>query len=170
MRSAISAEESKLKSVTATLPALSVCDNVVCCAPPCNRCIDYCPQRANEILKPSCWASCSRWRSAVAGLKRGNARLLLKPILGATILLSQKHRLARRSPQRRREQCTGAGSTFSFDVVGGQAAAFKFLAEVGATQTLGGLPENFAPRRHSGGCGPPTAYRRGPIGGAPPPM
>jgi methionine-gamma-lyase len=24
-------------------------------------------------------------------------------------------------------QCTGAGSTFSFDIVGGQAAAFKFL-------------------------------------------
>jgi methionine-gamma-lyase len=23
-------------------------------------------------------------------------------------------------------QCTGAGSTFSFDIVGGQAAAFKF--------------------------------------------
>jgi methionine-gamma-lyase len=26
-----------------------------------------------------------------------------------------------------RSQCTGAGSTFSFDIVGGQAAAFKFL-------------------------------------------
>ena len=24
-------------------------------------------------------------------------------------------------------QCTGAGSTFAFDIVGGQAAAFKFL-------------------------------------------
>ena len=24
-------------------------------------------------------------------------------------------------------QCTGAGSTFSFDIVGGQAAVFKFL-------------------------------------------
>src|SRR6202521_4905342 len=26
-----------------------------------------------------------------------------------------------------KSQCTGAGSTFSFDIVGGQAAAFKFL-------------------------------------------
>jgi methionine-gamma-lyase len=35
-----------------------------------------------------------------------------------------EHSLAGRLFKR---QCTGAGSTFSFDIVGGQAAAFKFL-------------------------------------------
>ena len=46
-------------------------------------------------------------------------------------------------------QCTGAGSTFSFDIVGGQAAAFKFLdalqifklaVSLGGTDSLASLP------------------------------
>ena len=53
-------------------------------------------------------------------------------------------------------QCTGAGSTFSFDIVGGQAAAFKFLnalqifklaVSLGGTESLASLP---ATMTHSG--------------------
>ena len=48
-----------------------------------------------------------------------------------------------------KRQCTGAGSTFSFDIVGGQAAAFKFLnalqifklaVSLGGTELLASLP------------------------------
>ena len=47
------------------------------------------------------------------------------------------------------EQCIGAGSTFSFDIVGGQAAEFKFLnalqifklaVSLGGTESLASLP------------------------------
>ena len=53
-------------------------------------------------------------------------------------------------------QCTGAGSTFSFDIVGGQAAAFRFLnalqlfklaVSLGATESLASLPASMT---HSG--------------------
>jgi methionine-gamma-lyase len=53
-------------------------------------------------------------------------------------------------------QCTGAGSTFSFDIVGGQAAAFKFLnalqifklaVSLGGTESLASLPASMT---HSG--------------------
>jgi methionine-gamma-lyase len=53
-------------------------------------------------------------------------------------------------------QCTGAGSTFSFDIVGGQAAAFKFLnalqifklaVSLGGTESLARLPASMT---HSG--------------------
>ena len=53
-------------------------------------------------------------------------------------------------------QCTGAGSTFSFDIVGGQAAAFKFLnalqifklaVSLGGTDQLASLPASMT---HSG--------------------
>lgn len=53
-------------------------------------------------------------------------------------------------------QCTGAGSTFSFDVVGGQAAAFRFLnalqvfklaVSLGGTESLASLPASMT---HSG--------------------
>lgn len=53
-------------------------------------------------------------------------------------------------------QCTGAGSTFSFDIVGGQAAAFAFLnalqifklaVSLGGTESLASLP---ATMTHSG--------------------
>ena len=46
-------------------------------------------------------------------------------------------------------QCTGAGSTFSFDIVGGKAAAMKFLnalqilklaVSLGGTESLASLP------------------------------
>src|SRR5207237_9140601 len=46
-------------------------------------------------------------------------------------------------------QCIGAGSTFSFDIVGGQAAAFKFLnalqifklaVSLGGTESVASLP------------------------------
>jgi methionine-gamma-lyase len=46
-------------------------------------------------------------------------------------------------------QCTGAGSTFAFDIIGGQAAAFKFLnalqifklaVSLGGTESLASLP------------------------------
>jgi methionine-gamma-lyase len=55
-----------------------------------------------------------------------------------------------------RRQCTGAGSTFSFDIVGGQAAAFKFLnalqifklaVSLGGTESLASLPASMT---HSG--------------------
>ena len=55
-----------------------------------------------------------------------------------------------------RAQCTGAGSTFSFDIVGGQAAAFKFLnalqifklaVSLGGTESLASLPASMT---HSG--------------------
>ena len=54
------------------------------------------------------------------------------------------------------KQCTGAGSTFSFDIVGGQAAAFKFLnalqifklaVSLGGTELLASLPASMT---HSG--------------------
>ena len=53
-------------------------------------------------------------------------------------------------------QCSGAGSTFSFDIVGGQAAASKFLnalqifklaVSLGGTESLASLP---ATMTHSG--------------------
>src|SRR3954470_4098612 len=53
-------------------------------------------------------------------------------------------------------QCSGAGSTFSFDIVGGQAAAFKFLntlqifklaVSLGGTESLASLPASMT---HSG--------------------
>ena len=53
-------------------------------------------------------------------------------------------------------QCTGAGSTFSFDIVGGQAPAFKFLnalkvfklaVSLGGTESLASLPASMT---HSG--------------------
>jgi methionine-gamma-lyase len=55
-----------------------------------------------------------------------------------------------------KNQCTGAGSTFSFDIVGGQAAAFKFLnalqifklaVSLGGTVSLASFPVS---RTHSG--------------------
>jgi methionine-gamma-lyase len=55
-----------------------------------------------------------------------------------------------------RKQCTGAGSTFSFDIVGGQATAFKFLntlqifklaVSLGGTESLASLPASMT---HSG--------------------
>ena len=55
-----------------------------------------------------------------------------------------------------KSQCTGAGSTFSFDIVGGQAAAFKFLnalqifklaVSLGGTESLASLPASMT---HSG--------------------
>ena len=48
-----------------------------------------------------------------------------------------------------REQCSGAGSTFSFDIVGGQPAAFRFLnalslfkqaVSLGGTESLASHP------------------------------
>jgi methionine-gamma-lyase len=54
------------------------------------------------------------------------------------------------------KQCTGAGSTFSFDIAGGQAAAFRFLnalqifklaVSLGGTESLASLP---ASTTHSG--------------------
>lgn len=54
------------------------------------------------------------------------------------------------------KQCTGAGSTFSFDIVGGQVAAFKFLnalqifklaVSLGGTESLASLPASMT---HSG--------------------
>jgi methionine-gamma-lyase len=53
-------------------------------------------------------------------------------------------------------QCTGAGSTFSFDIVGGQPAAFRFLnalqiiklaVSLGGTESLASLPASMT---HSG--------------------
>ena len=53
-------------------------------------------------------------------------------------------------------QCSGAGSTFSFDIVGGQAAAYKFLnalqilklaVSLGGTESLASLPASMT---HSG--------------------
>ena len=55
-----------------------------------------------------------------------------------------------------KSQCTGAGSTFSFEIVGGQAAAFKFLnalqifklaVSLGGTESLASLPASMT---HSG--------------------
>src|ERR1700727_325167 len=55
-----------------------------------------------------------------------------------------------------KRQCTGAGSTFSFDIVRGQAAAFKFLnalqifklaVSLGGTESLASLPASMT---HSG--------------------
>jgi methionine-gamma-lyase len=54
------------------------------------------------------------------------------------------------------KQCSGAGSTFSFDIVGGQLAASKFLnalqifklaVSLGGTESLASLP---ATMTHSG--------------------
>ena len=66
--------------------------------------------------------------------------------------------ISKRSPAGRlfARQCTGAGSTFSFDIVVGQAAAFKFLnalqifklaASLGGTESLASLSASVT---HSG--------------------
>src|SRR2546423_11101618 len=53
-------------------------------------------------------------------------------------------------------QCSGAGSTFSFDIEGGQAAAFKFLnalqifklaVSLGGTESLASPPPSQTPPR-----------------------
>ena len=62
-----------------------------------------------------------------------------------------------------KSQCTGAGSTSSFDIVGGQAAAFKFLyalqifklaLSLGGTESLASLPASMT---H---CGVPADVRQ----------
>jgi methionine-gamma-lyase len=75
-----------------------------------------------------------------------------------TLLTSTRTHLDENSSAGRlfKSQCTGAGSTFSFDIVGGQAAAFKFLnalqifklaVSLGGTESLASLPASMT---HSG--------------------
>ena len=58
-------------------------------------------------------------------------------------------------------QCSGAGSTFSFDILGGQPAAFKFLnalqilklaVSLGGTESLASHPATMTSFRCAGGC------------------
>jgi methionine-gamma-lyase len=85
----------------------------------------------------------------VADYLRGHANVAKVHYLGHLAESSSAGLLFKR-------QCTGAGSTFSFDIVGGQAAAFKFLnalqifklaVSLGGTESLASLPASMT---HSG--------------------
>jgi methionine-gamma-lyase len=85
----------------------------------------------------------------VADYLRGHANVAKVHYLGHLEGSSSAGRLFKR-------QCTGAGSTFSFDIIGGQAAAFKFLnalqifrlaVSLGGTESLASLPASMT---HSG--------------------
>jgi methionine-gamma-lyase len=85
----------------------------------------------------------------VADYLRGHANVAKVHYLGHLAESSSAGLLFKR-------QCTGAGSTFSFDITGGQAAAFKFLnalqifklaVSLGGTESLASLPASMT---HSG--------------------
>ena len=86
----------------------------------------------------------------VADFLRDHAKVAKVHYLGAS-----RSELAR-GPRCSRSNARGAGSTFSFDIVGGQAAAFKFLnalqifklaVSLGGTESLASLPASMT---HSG--------------------
>ena len=110
----------------------------------------------------SCWMISRSLETLSIRMEKGdrNARLVAD-YLRDHAKVAKVHYLAHHeeaSPAGRlfAKQCTGAGSTFSFDIVGGQAAAFKFLnalqifklaVSLGGTELLASLPASMT---HSG--------------------
>jgi methionine-gamma-lyase len=84
------------------------------------------------------------------------ADYLLEHVKVAKVHYLAHHDEASAAGQLFARQCTGAGSTFSFDIIGGQEAAFKFLnalqifklaVSLGGTESLASLPASMT---HSG--------------------
>jgi methionine-gamma-lyase len=110
----------------------------------------------------SCWMLSRSLETLSIRMEKAdaNARLVADYLLGHG-KVAKVHYLAHldeNSPAGHlfKRQCTGAGSTFSFDIVGGQAAAFKFLnalqifklaVSLGGTESLASLPASMT---HSG--------------------
>ena len=110
----------------------------------------------------SCWMICRSLETLSIRMEKAdrNARLVAD-FLREHTKVEKVHYLAHHdeaSPAGRlfAKQCTGAGSTFSFDIVGGQSAAFRFLnalqifklaVSLGATESLASLPASMT---HSG--------------------
>ena len=110
----------------------------------------------------SCWMLSRSLETLSIRMEKAdaNARLVADYLLNHA-KVAKVHYLAHldeNSPAGRlfQRQCTGAGSTFSFDIVGGKAAAFKFLnalqifklaVSLGGTESLASLP---ACMTHSG--------------------
>jgi methionine-gamma-lyase len=110
----------------------------------------------------SCWMLSRSLETLSIRMEKAdaNARLVADYLLGHAKVAKVHYlgQLDENSPagQLFRRQCTGAGSTFSFDIVGGQAAAFKFLnalqifklaVSLGGTESLASLPASMT---HSG--------------------
>jgi methionine-gamma-lyase len=110
----------------------------------------------------SCWMLCRSLETLSIRMVKAdaNARLVadyLRDHAGVARVYYLGH-LDENSPAGRlyKHQCTGAGSTFSFDIVGGKAAAFRFLnalqifklaVSLGGTESLASLPASMT---HSG--------------------
>jgi methionine-gamma-lyase len=110
----------------------------------------------------SCWMLSRSLETLSIRMEKAdaNARLVADYLLGHA-KVAKVHYLAHldeNSPAGHlfKRQCTGAGSTFSFDIAGGQAAAFKFLnalqifklaVSLGGTESLASLPASMT---HSG--------------------
>jgi methionine-gamma-lyase len=110
----------------------------------------------------SCWMLSRSLETLSIRMEKAdaNARLVADYLLGHAKVAKVHYlsHLDENSPAGRlfKRQCTGAGSTFSFDIVGGQAAAFKFLnalqifklaVSLGGTESLASLPASMT---HSG--------------------
>ena len=110
----------------------------------------------------SCWMLSRSLETLSIRMEKANANArLVADYLSGHAKIAKVHYLGHldeSSPagQLFRRQCTGAGSTFSFDIVGGQAAAFQFLnalqifklaVSLGGTESLASLPASMT---HSG--------------------
>ena len=110
----------------------------------------------------SCWMISRSLETLSIRMERGdrNARLVADYLRDhakvAKVHYLAHHDAASAAGQLFARQCTGAGSTFSFDIVGGQEAAFKFLnalqifklaVSLGGTESLASLPASMT---HSG--------------------
>jgi methionine-gamma-lyase len=110
----------------------------------------------------SCWMLSRSLETLSIRMEKADANAwLVADYLGDHAKVAKVHYLAHldeNSPAGRlfRRQCTGAGSTFSFDIVGGQSAGFKFLnalqifklaVSLGGTESLASLPASMT---HSG--------------------
>jgi methionine-gamma-lyase len=110
----------------------------------------------------SCWMISRSLETLSIRMNRAdeNARLVAD-FLRDQAKVAKVHYLAHHDPASAAgrlfaRQCTGAGSTFSFDIVGGQPAAFRFLnalqifklaVSLGGTESLASLPASMT---HSG--------------------
>jgi methionine-gamma-lyase len=110
----------------------------------------------------SCWMLSRSLETLSIRMEKAdaNARLVADYLLGhvKTAKVHYLGHLDENSPAGSlfKRQCTGAGSTFSFDIVGGKEAAFKFLnalqifklaVSLGGTESLASLPASMT---HSG--------------------
>jgi methionine-gamma-lyase len=110
----------------------------------------------------SCWMLSRSLETLSIRMEKADANArLVADFLRDHAKVAKVHYLAHHEPNSPagrlfRHQCSGAGSTFSFDIVGGQAAAFKFLnalqifklaVSLGGTESLASLPASMT---HSG--------------------